>query len=113
MQDTDARHQGPMKTAPPFHVYVLGDLEQPGLSSVLSELGLEATPLSDQVDVLEPALIIIGPGHEAPPGYSDISFAPPVDAPPSVLRELLRVAMENVVLKRQGSQLGEEAARRH
>jgi HD-GYP domain-containing protein (c-di-GMP phosphodiesterase class II) len=102
-----------MKTAPVFHVYLLGNLEQPGLSSVLKELGLEATPLSDQVDVLEPALILIGPGHEAPPGYSDISFAPPVDAPPSVLRELLRVAMENVVLKRQVSQLDEQAARSH
>src|SRR6202163_898606 len=102
-----------MKMAPVFHLYVLGDLKQPGLANLLAELGLEATPLSDQVDVLEPALIIIGPGHEAPPGYSDISFAPPVDAPPSVLRELLRVAMENVVLKRQVSQLDEQAARRH
>src|SRR6202049_3845448 len=102
-----------MKTAPAFHVYVLGNLEQPGLSSVLRELGLEVTPLNDQVDVLEPALILIGPGHEAPPGYSDISFAPPVDAPPSVLRELLRVAMENIVLKRQVAQLDEQATRRH
>jgi HD-GYP domain-containing protein (c-di-GMP phosphodiesterase class II) len=102
-----------MKSAPAFHVYLLGNLEQEGLSGVLKELGLDATPLNDQVDVLEPALILIGPGHEAPPGYSDISFAPPADAPPSVLRELLRVAMENVVLKRQVSQLDEQAARRH
>src|ERR1700688_542921 len=102
-----------MKTAPAFHVYLLGSPEQPGLSTVLRELGLEATPLNDQVDVLEPALLLIGPGHEAPPGYSDISFAPPVDAPPSVLRELLRVAMENVVLKRQVAQLDEQATRRH
>jgi HD-GYP domain-containing protein (c-di-GMP phosphodiesterase class II) len=102
-----------MKTAPDFHVYLLGNLEQQELSSVLKELGLDATPLNDQVDVLEPALILIGPGHEAPPGYSDISFAPPADASPSVLRELLRVAMENVVLKRQVSQLDEQAARRH
>jgi len=89
-----------MKTAPAFHVYLLGSSEQPGLSAVLTELGLEATPLNDQVDVLEPALILIGPGHKAPPGYSDISLAPPVDAPPSVLRELPRVARESVVLKR-------------
>jgi HD-GYP domain-containing protein (c-di-GMP phosphodiesterase class II) len=102
-----------MKAAPAFHVYLLGNLEHEGLAGVLKELGLDATPLGDQVDILEPALILIGPGHEAPPGYSDISFAPPADAPPSVLRELLRVAMENVVLKRQVSQLDEQAARRH
>jgi hypothetical protein len=102
-----------MKTAPVIHVYVLGNFEQPGLTDVLAELGLEGKPLSDPVDVLEPALILVGPGHEVPAGYSDIAFTPPVDAPQSVLRELLRVAMENVVLKRQVAQLDQQAARRH
>ena len=102
-----------MKTAPVVHLYVLGDLKQPGLANLLAELGLEGIPLTIPVEVLEPALILIGPGHEAPPGYSNISFTPPADAPPSVLRELLRVAMENVVLKRQVAQLDEQAVRRH
>src|SRR6202795_1878846 len=102
-----------MKTAPVVHLYVLGDLKQPGLADLLDELGLEGIPLTTPVEVLEPALILIGRGHEAPPGYSNISFTPPDDAPPSVLRELLRVAMENVVLKRQVAQLDEQAARRH
>src|ERR1700681_730649 len=102
-----------MKMAPVVHLYVLGDLKQPGLANLLAELGLEGIPLTIPVEVLEPALILIGPGHEAPPGYSNISFTPPADAPPSVLRKLLRVAMENVVLKRQVAQLDEQAARRH
>ena len=102
-----------MKAAPVFHLYVLGDLKQPGLAGLLAELGLEGIPLTNPVEVLEPALILIGPGHEVPPGYSNISFTPPDDAPPSVLRELLRVAMENVVLKRQVAQLDEQATRRH
>jgi len=102
-----------MKTAPVFHVYLLGNLEQPGLTNLLAELGLEATPLGDPVEVTEPALILVGPGQEAPAGYHDIAFTPPVDASPSVLRELLRVAMENVVLKRQVEQLDAQAARRH
>src|SRR5258708_1248823 len=102
-----------MKTAPVFHVYLLGDLQQPGLTTLLAELGLEGIPLTMPVEVLEPALILIGPGHEAPAGYSDIAFTPPVDASPAVLRELLRVAMENVVLKRQVLRLDEQAARRH
>jgi HD-GYP domain-containing protein (c-di-GMP phosphodiesterase class II) len=102
-----------MKKAPVVHLYVLGDLKQPGLANLLDELGLEGIPLTNPVEVLEPALILIGPGHEPPPGYSNISFTPPADAPPSVLRELLRVAMENVVLKRQVAQLDAQAARRH
>jgi HD-GYP domain-containing protein (c-di-GMP phosphodiesterase class II) len=96
-----------------MHVYVLGNFEQPGLTNLLAELGLEAKPLSNPVDVLEPALILVGPGEEVPAGYSDIAFVPPVDAPPSVLRELLRVAMENVVLKRQVAQLDQQAVRSH
>src|SRR6202162_6472993 len=102
-----------MKTAPVFHVYLLGNLEQPGLTNLLSELGLEGTPLGDPVEVTEPALILVGPGQETPAGYHDIAFTPPVDASPSALRELLRVAMENVVLKRQVEQLDAQAARRH
>jgi HD-GYP domain-containing protein (c-di-GMP phosphodiesterase class II) len=102
-----------MTPVPAFHVYILGDLDQPGLATLLDELGLEGIPLTNPVAVLEPALILVSPGHEVPPGYSDISFTPPADAPPSVLRELLRVAMENVVLKRQVAQLDEQAARRH
>src|SRR6266853_605834 len=102
-----------MKTAPAFHIYLLGDLQQPGLSALLAELGLDGIPLSFPVEVLEPALILIGPGHEAPAGYSDIAFTPPVDASPAVLRDLLRVAMENVVLKRQVVRLDEQVARRH
>jgi HD-GYP domain-containing protein (c-di-GMP phosphodiesterase class II) len=102
-----------MKAAPVFHVYLLGNLEQPGLTKLLAELGLEATPLGDPVEVTEPALILVGPGQEVPAGYHDIAFTPPVEASPSVLRELLRVAMENVVLKRQVEQLDAQAARRH
>ncbi len=102
-----------MKTAPVFHVYLLGNLEQPGLTNLLAELGLEAKPLGDPVEVTEPALILVGPGQEVPAGYHDIAFTPPVDASASVLRELLRVAMENVVLKRQVEQLDAQAARSH
>ena len=102
-----------MKTAPAIHVYLLGNLEQPGFSNLLAELGLEGKPLTEPVEVMEPALILVGPGQEVPAGYHDIAFTPPVGAAPSVLRELLRVAMENVVLKRQVEQLDAQATRRH
>src|SRR5450759_4812170 len=101
-----------MKTAPVFHVYLLGNLEQPGLTPLLAELGMEAKPLGDPVEVTEPALILVGRGQEAPAGYHDISFTLPVDASPSALRELLRVAKDNVELKRQVEQLDAQATRR-
>src|SRR5216683_3606704 len=101
-----------MKTAPAFHVYVVGDL-QPGPANLLAELGLDRHPLGDPAEVVHPALILVSPGQQAPAGLDDITIAPPADSSPAALRELFRVAMENVVLKRQVSQLDEQAARRH
>src|SRR5216683_3080465 len=101
-----------MKTAPAFHVYVVGDLE-PGPANLLAELGLDSLRLGDPEEVVHPALILVSPGQQAPAGLDDITIAPPADSSPAALRELLRVAMENVVLKRQVSQLDEQAARRH
>src|SRR5450759_1054045 len=102
-----------MKTAQPFHVYLLGDLEKLGLTKVLAELGLQGQPLKDPAEVVHPAVILVGPGQAAPEGLGDITIAPPVDAPPSVLRELLRMAMENIALKREVTQLEEQAKRQH
>jgi len=51
--------------------------------------------------VVHPALIVAGPGQRAPEGLGDITISPPVDASPSALRELLRVAMANIALKQQ------------
>jgi HD-GYP domain-containing protein (c-di-GMP phosphodiesterase class II) len=90
-----------MKTAPSFHLYLVGDLEQNGVSKVLADLGLVGQALGDPSSVVQPALIVLGPGQSAPEGMDDIAIAPPLDASPSTLRELLRVAMENVVLKQQ------------
>src|SRR5258706_7471368 len=100
-----------MKTAPAFHVYVLGKLDQLGLTKLLAELGLEGEPLNDPGRVIHPAVILVGPGQEAPAGLTDITIAPPVDASPSALREMLRVAMEHVTLQRHVTQLEEQATR--
>jgi HD-GYP domain-containing protein (c-di-GMP phosphodiesterase class II) len=102
-----------MKTAQTFHVYLLGNLEQFGFTQLLAELGLEGQPLKDSGDVVHPALILAGPGQTAPEGLGDITIAPPGDASPSALRELLRMAMENIALKREVTQLEEQARRQH
>src|SRR5438034_11205949 len=98
-----------MKTAPKFHLYVLDE----GQSAGLPATGLETEPLTDPAKVEEPALILLRPGQKVPDRLAPIAVELPADASPAAARELVRVAMENVVLKRQVMQLEDEAHRRH
>ena len=102
-----------MKTAPAFHIYLLGKLEQPGLDEVLTELGLEGQRLEGTTTIVSPALILLGTGESAPQGLADISVALPVDASRAALGNLLHMAMENVALKQEVRQLSEQARRQH
>lgn len=102
-----------MKTAPAFHIYLLGKLEQPGLEQVLSELGLGGQRLEDTTTIVSPALILLGTGESAPQGLADISVTLPVDASRAALGDLLHMAMENVALKQEVRQLSEQARRQH
>jgi HD-GYP domain-containing protein (c-di-GMP phosphodiesterase class II) len=102
-----------VKTAHAIHLYYAGDLEPLGLDRLLADLGLEAQPLSDPAEVVRPALILVGPGQKAPDELAGVSIAPPADASPSSLRELLRVGMENVALKHQVTQLHDQTRRQH
>src|SRR5437870_19887 len=98
-----------MKTAPRFHLYVL-DRDQP---TALAATGLETEKLTDPAKVEQPALILLGPGQQAPERLAGMAIELPPDASPAALRELVRVAMENVALKQQVTQLEGEAHRRH
>jgi HD-GYP domain-containing protein (c-di-GMP phosphodiesterase class II) len=102
-----------VKTAPAFHLYTVGTVGAPGFAKVLADLGIEGHPLPDSGEVTQPALILLGPGQRAPDGMGDIAITPPDDASPAALRELLRVAMENAVLKLQVNQLQEQERRQH
>ncbi|GAC1690567.1 MAG: HD family phosphohydrolase [Candidatus Dormibacteraceae bacterium] len=99
------------KPAQRFHVYLLGDLERFGFPKLLAELGLEAEQLTDSVEVVYPAMILAGPGLKAPEGMADITINPPVDSSPAALRVLLRIAMENIALKRRVTQMEERQHR--
>jgi HD-GYP domain-containing protein (c-di-GMP phosphodiesterase class II) len=96
-----------------FHIYLLNGQEQVRLSGKLANLGLEAKILGSPSDLEEPALIVLAQGQEAPDGMAEIAIELPNDAPTSVLRELVRVAMENIALKREVGQLEEQAQRQH
>ncbi len=98
-----------MNTAPRFHLYVLGGAQLPGLAAT----GLPTEPLADGEEAEQPALLLLGPGQQAPEKLANIALEVPPDASPAALRELLRVAMENVVLRQQVTQLESEARRRH
>src|SRR2546423_218926 len=98
-----------MKTAPKFHLYVLGDRPLPGLAAT----GLETERLTDPGQIEQPALVLLAPGQNAPEQVASIAIEVPPDASPSAVRELVRVGMENIALKQQMAQLEAEAHRRH
>src|SRR5437868_7286374 len=98
-----------MKTAPKFHLYVLDDSRLPGLAAT----GLETERLSDPEQIEQPALVLLSPGQKAPEQVASIAIEVPADASVSAVRELVRIAMENVALKQQMRQLEAEAHRRH
>jgi HD-GYP domain-containing protein (c-di-GMP phosphodiesterase class II) len=90
-------------------LYLLNGQEQ----SRLAGLGLEIETLADPGAIEHPALILLAPGEKAPEGLEQFAIELPEGAPPSALRELIRVAMENVALKREVGQLEEQAKRQH
>jgi HD-GYP domain-containing protein (c-di-GMP phosphodiesterase class II) len=96
-----------MKTAQPFHLYVL---DPEGVSG-LAAAGLHTEQLTDPARIEQPALVLLKPGQKAPEHVAAIEISP--DTSPASVRELVHVAIENVALKRQLSQLEAEAHRRH
>jgi HD-GYP domain-containing protein (c-di-GMP phosphodiesterase class II) len=102
-----------MKTATPFHIYLLGSFDHVGLDEVLAGIGLVGERLEDTTTVVSPALILLGIGQSAPQGLADISIALPPDASGAALADFLHLAMENVALKQEVRQLEEQARRQH
>src|SRR5260370_26673201 len=106
--------RGPtVKTAQAFHICLGLGLQSGGLAAVLGELGLQAQTLENTATVVQPALVLLYPGQKAPEGLEEMALAPPKDASRTALRELLRIAMENVALKHEVKQLEEQAHRLH
>ena len=97
-----------MTTAPRFHLYAL---ENP--PSGLRSAGLETETLTDPAAAEQPGLILLAPGQEPPEGIEIATVEVPGDASASAVRGIVRVAMQNVALKQQLTQLEGEAHRRH
>jgi HD-GYP domain-containing protein (c-di-GMP phosphodiesterase class II) len=86
-----------------FNLYVLGGAQPDEFAGAVAALGLKVQTLERASDVERPALILLAPGRQAPAGLSDIAISPPEGTPPSALRELIRLASENVALKQDAS----------
>src|SRR6266576_3315427 len=97
-----------MKTASSFHLYVLDSGQIEGLA----ETGLETECLEDPALVEEPALVLLAPGQTAPADLAPIAIEIPLNVPPGTIRELVRVAIENIELKLKVVDLESEAHRR-
>jgi HD-GYP domain-containing protein (c-di-GMP phosphodiesterase class II) len=97
-----------------FHLYLLDGQERDRLSGKLAGLGLESETLLGSPPLVEqPALILLAPGETAPEGLGATAIELPDDAPFSSLLQIIRVAMENVALKREVGQLEEHAKRQY
>ena len=97
-----------MKLAASFPIYRLPETDLGELDQVLHQLGLEATPLHDRgKSAGAPAVLLLHPNQRAPEGWEDWAVVLPLDAPPSALRALLQMALENAVLKAEMKQMEE------
>jgi HD-GYP domain-containing protein (c-di-GMP phosphodiesterase class II) len=81
-------------------------MEQARLLDALADMGLASEALQDPEQVVRPALVLLAAGQKAPEGLEDVAIEVPADASPSALRELVRMALENIALKQQVTQLG-------
>ena len=102
-----------LRLAPAFHIYLAPGVQNGHIPQVLADLGLAGRPLEGAGVIVAPALIVLAPGEAAPEGMEDSVIRPPADAPAAALREILRVALENVVLKMDVKQLHEQTRRQH
>ena len=97
-----------VKTEAKFHLYVLNGGQMAGLA----ETGLETEPLEDPSMVEEPALVLFAPGQKVPDDLAPISIEIPANVSASMIRDLVRVAIENIELKQRVADLESEAHRR-
>jgi HD-GYP domain-containing protein (c-di-GMP phosphodiesterase class II) len=98
-----------MTSAARFHLYVLDGDQPEGLAAS----GVATERLDDPARVEQPALVLLRPGQQPPEELAAATIELPPDASPAALRELIRVAVENVALKQHVAQLEGETHRRH
>ncbi|HEX6547327.1 MAG TPA: HD domain-containing phosphohydrolase [Candidatus Dormibacteraeota bacterium] len=104
-----------MKTAQPLRLLVLeGAALSRAVVGVLEQLGLEvgAAPEGPSTDGL-PDLLLVPGGTVVPDRWHGHALEIPDEIRPTALTELLRVAMENAILRRELHQLQAESDRYH
>jgi HD-GYP domain-containing protein (c-di-GMP phosphodiesterase class II) len=102
-----------VRKAPGFRIYLGPGTANGRVAEVLSELRLQARPLVEATTIDLPALIVLGPTDAVPDGLEEITIRLPADVTPATMRNLLRIALENSVLREEVKQLQEQARRQH
>ena len=92
-----------------FRLFSLPGTQLGDLDSVLDELQLRVDTLNG--DDVEGGLLILAPGQSPPAGWDHATFELPPDATGGALRQLLRLAMENEVLRSRVYQMELKALR--
>lgn len=102
-----------MKTAPPFHLYVLQGQERSELATRLAANGLETKSLPSAGEIEEPAIVLVAAGENVPAQVTGMVLEIPPGASDDAVKELVRLRMENVALKRDVEHLEADARRTH
>jgi HD-GYP domain-containing protein (c-di-GMP phosphodiesterase class II) len=104
-----------VKTASAFPVRLAdGFRRDPVLTAVLDRLGLEAAPAGQQAPPPDQAaLLLVNPGGQVPSAWAGRALEIPAAIGPEALATLLRVAMDNAVLRAQVQQMERESERYH
>jgi HD-GYP domain-containing protein (c-di-GMP phosphodiesterase class II) len=104
-----------VKIASAFQVRLADGFEPDAeLRAVLDRLGLEAAPAAGREPAGDgPSLLLTAPGALVPESWAGRSLEVPAGAGGGALAVLLRVSMENAVLKGQVRHMEAEAARSH
>jgi HD-GYP domain-containing protein (c-di-GMP phosphodiesterase class II) len=104
-----------VKTASEFPVRLADKFRpDPVLTAVLDQLGLEAAPAAGQAPAPDQAaLLLVEPGAQVPEAWAGRALEIPRGAGPEALAALIRVAMDNAVLRAQVRQMESEAERFH
>jgi HD-GYP domain-containing protein (c-di-GMP phosphodiesterase class II) len=100
-----------MRTVTSFPLFALPGGAQGPIARVLAELGLEARPLDGAAPPEGPALLLVGPDQHAPEAWQGRTLELPPEASASALAAMLRLAMENAVLRSQLREMEEDANR--
>jgi HD-GYP domain-containing protein (c-di-GMP phosphodiesterase class II) len=97
-----------LKSGAAFAIFHRPGVDLKGLGQVIADLGLDLRELRSNDQPEGPSLLILENGRRPPTAWRDNSAQLPLEGPPDLLGRLLRMAMENAVLRAESRQRQEQ-----